>query len=163
MTFWPHIVNIINQTNCVPVIQCNVFCVTVGKLKYCFYRLFSIELIQILKTNQSASKTHKHSRDCVSPTRSDEERSQIFILCKHCNFVHVNINHHVVGHLYKNKRILVDTVCLCQTLSTSMRQNWRLMCCHLYFVSQVKNENPWLFPFVFFFGTMYFSNQIEFG
>lgn len=43
---------------------------------------------------------------CQDQKHNDEERSQIFILCKHCNFVHVNINHHVVGHLYKNKWIL---------------------------------------------------------
>lgn len=60
--------------------------------------------------------TKKHCNRC------DEEHSQIFILCKHCNFVHVNINHYIVGHLYKNKE---HTLCRCWTVYTliTMRQN----------------------------------------
>lgn len=37
------------------------------------------------------------------------ERAQIFILCKHCNFVHVNINHHVVGHLFQQENFVGAT------------------------------------------------------
>lgn len=143
------------------VTQCKI-CMTPTKLKPIF-------LFKTLKTNRSSwPRQSLNTKPIViayvcpcSNWPEHEKHSQIFILCKQCNFVHVNINHHVVGHLYKNKkyRLIARATALAVAVrcdATKLKANVLLATtCHIYHWFQILD-----YPFYSASFSLFRPNQI---